>query len=274
MKGLRLALLLVLSVPAPAALSELPDPNEVSESVGFGNYQDQLTVSRSFLVLADEINSRVTSIGQRVVEGAGLDPAHFIFRIVNSPTANAFATSGGFVYVTSGLLELVDEPDELAAVLAHEVGHISQDHLIDHVYRKRRADQLVAAGSTVLALALAAGGAYAGAQTGQFVNTGALASAGLAIGGAVGMTIAEITLTGYRVEDENEADGLAVETTIRAGYDPYAIIRMFRKLKAERQRSIREAREYASALVNKKPGLDDRMKLVDRAIHQLKNEDP
>lgn len=107
----------------------------------------------------------------------------------SSNAVNAYATGSGSIVVTAGLLNIVDNDAELAAVVAHEFGH----HIANHI----------AEAGTRTAL-----GALAGAVVGQYAGLGDLSG----IGGRVGRLV-------YSKSDEREADYLAAYITARAGYD-------------------------------------------------------
>ena len=85
----------------------------------------------------------VGSIGQLLARTSETPSFTFTFTVLNSPVINAFATPGGFVYVTRGLLALADNEAELAGVLAHEIGHVVARH------SAQRYSQAVAAKSVV-----------------------------------------------------------------------------------------------------------------------------
>src|SRR5262247_2330978 len=85
------------------------------------------------LVKAPEISGYVKKIGARLTK----DPAvrtdvQYHFEIVDMPEPNAFALPGGFVYVSRGLLALLNSEDELANVIGHEIGHVAAHHHLHH----------------------------------------------------------------------------------------------------------------------------------------------
>ena len=89
------------------------------------------------------LNAYVTSLGRalaRVSERPGLD---YHFYVINSPTVNAFALPGGHNYLTRGLIEQTRSGGELAAALAHEIGHVAARHGVDKMQRQLRTGSLV-----------------------------------------------------------------------------------------------------------------------------------
>jgi predicted Zn-dependent protease len=126
--------------------------------------------------------------------------------VLDSPVVNAFALPGGYVYVTRGLLALVDDEAQLASVLGHEIGHVDARHSAQR--------QTAAMGASVLGAVL---GAVVGSQ---------------AVSQVVGMG-GQGLLASYSRDQEYEADALGVNAITLAGYDPYASAAFLEKMGAE-----------------------------------------
>jgi predicted Zn-dependent protease len=157
-----------------------------------------------------ELRQYVNSIGtllQQTVERRDLT---YTFTVLNSDIVNAFATPGGYIYISRGLLALADDEAELAAVLAHELGHVQALH---HARRY---------GQTMLANILLTGAAIA---TSQVAPQAARSVMDLGQLGALGV------LQANSRENEFEADDLGIRYLTRAGYDPTAMSRFLRKLR-------------------------------------------
>jgi beta-barrel assembly-enhancing protease len=90
------------------------------------------------------LNRYVTGIGQRLVAVNRRRGLPFNFYVVQDPKVNAFATMGGHVYVTTGLMQAADNEAQLASVIAHEIGHIEKRHLIEQIQQSMIARGLVA----------------------------------------------------------------------------------------------------------------------------------
>ncbi len=153
----------------------------------------------------------VDSIGQllaRTVERQDLD---YTFTVLNSDIINAFATPGGYIYVTRGLMALADSEAEFAGVLAHELGHLTALHHAKRYGKGLLANILLTGASTV---------------TGQVAPQ---ASGGIM---QAGQTFAVALLQGFSRENEFESDDLGVRYLARAGYDPSAMAGFLRKLRA------------------------------------------
>ncbi|HET6971061.1 MAG TPA: M48 family metallopeptidase, partial [Phenylobacterium sp.] len=136
----------------------------------------------------------VSRIGERMAVVAGLGAGRCTFTLVNSQVVNAFAAPPGcHVYVTRGLLSLMNSEAELAAVLGHEVGHVAANHA------GRQRNQQVATG-----LAAALVGALSGSE----------------LVGEVAGKAAQLGVLSYSRNQEFEADNLSLHYLPLAGYDP------------------------------------------------------
>jgi predicted Zn-dependent protease len=161
----------------------------------------------------------VQQIGEKVAKQSHRPELDWKFTVIDTDDVNAFATPGGFVYISRGILPYLASEAELAAVLGHEVGHITARH------SAQRQSQSTVAG--VL-------GAAAAIFTGQ-----------PALGDLAGIA-GQAVISGYGREQELEADRLGAEYLARTGYDPNAMIRVVRVLKEqelfERDRARAEGR--------------------------------
>lgn len=132
------------------------------------------------------------------------------FLILDSDEINAFAAPGGFIFVSRGMLQLCASEDELAAVLAHEIGHVQHRHGL----RAIRSSRITAAG-TILAT-----------ESGRHLLGDEVRELTEAFAGAIDDISQTLMVNGYGRRLEREADATAVEIMRRVGYDPSALIRM------------------------------------------------
>jgi predicted Zn-dependent protease len=135
--------------------------------------------------------------------------------ILDSPEINAFATSGGHIFITRGLLENAASEDALAAVLAHEIAHIQLQHSIRAIKTSRITQALMATGSS--ALTAATHGTELAELTDIFDES-------------VTDIVSTLINNGYSRSQEFDADALALALLASAGYDPSALIDMLRAL--------------------------------------------
>jgi predicted Zn-dependent protease len=170
------------------------------------------------------------------------------FTVIDDESINAFTTGGGYVYVFRGLLAYLNSEAELAAVLGHELAHVTANH--------------PARGQTrsVLAQILAMGAAIA---------TGSSAVADMANIGAGAF------VQGYGREAEMEADRIGMKYLVRAGYDPKAMGRVFATFQAQETFEVASARAEGRepnvyhGVFSSHPAPDDRSVQAARTAAQV-----
>lgn len=154
----------------------------------------------------------VREVGKKAAAVSHRPDLEYTFNIIDSPEINAFALPGGYVYVNRGLLTFMNSEAELAAVLSHEIGHITARHAVQQQARGRIAQTAATVGGFVTAVATGSG--YVGNQISE-----------------VASIWAKTGLSGFSREHELEADSLAAEYLVKAGYDPAAMIEVIAVLK-------------------------------------------
>ena len=129
------------------------------------------------------------------------------FGVLDSPIINAMALPGGYIYVTRGMLAHLNNEDQLATVLAHEIGHVAARHAARQAFQQQIGQGLLLGGA-VLGQGLGLGQ--------SILNLGGMA--------------AQLLFLRYSREDELEADKLGVEYGVGAGYDAREVIPFFQTL--------------------------------------------
>ena len=170
-------------------------------------------VEKEFTVIRDpELLAQLDRVGARIAAVADRRDLSYRFPIVEMPEdePNAFALPGGPIYVTKSLFKLVKSDDELAAVVAHETGHVVAKHTVKRIQ--------TALGLQLLQI-LAVGTGAADGRTNEGID---LAFASL--------------LTEYSQSDELEADRLSAKYLRAAGYDPGAAITFMERLQKYTQK--------------------------------------
>ena len=189
---------------------------------------------------ADEFQ-RVQRIGERIAAVSDRQDVPYRFGVIREKGLNAFALPGGTIYVYTGLLEKAND-DELASVLAHEVGHVAARHAAKHL----QADL----GFTVLLqIARAAGSAGGSAQ--------------------VANSLYGLFSNGYSRRDELEADRLGLRYAHRAGFNLEGMVTFFEKLLKEHPE---DAMDRAAAWQRTHPLTSDRIEQAKAEIERLKGE--
>jgi len=135
--------------------------------------------------------------------------------ILNSNDINAFATSGGHIFITRGLINAAKTEDALAGVIAHEIAHIQLRHSIRAIRTSRITQALVATG--------AAAGAVVGISLDELTDI---------FNESVGEIVSTLVNNGYSQAQEFDADNTAMRLLASAGYSPSGLIDMLRELSA------------------------------------------
>jgi predicted Zn-dependent protease len=165
-------------------------------------------------------NARVTRVGQRIaaVVSKDLPDAKWEFVVFDSKELNAFALPGGKVGVYSGLLKLTESDAELAAVMGHEIGHVTARHGAE-----RMSEAMVIQGVGVIGSVAVDAAAKDGGQTRQLFDL------------AYGATTTLGRVLPHSRSNESESDRMGAVYAARAGYDPRAAITFWEKMIAQKQ---------------------------------------
>lgn len=147
----------------------------------------------------------VRQVGQRVAQVAspGARPGDYTITVLDSPIPNAMATPGGYLYVTRGLLAMMNDEAELASVLGHEAGHVAARHSA----RSQRRATLATIGAVAATVLTGSDLVGAGAQV---LGAGVLGQ--------------------FSQKQEYEADTLGLRYMTQLGYDPFATASMLAAL--------------------------------------------
>ena len=160
----------------------------------------------------DVLQAYVERVGNDIAAVSHRPDLAYTFTIIDNPEINAFALPAGYVYVNRGLLTFMNSEAELAAVLAHEIAHITARHAVQQQARGGLAKTASTVGGIVTAVATGSG--YVGSQISDIASIWAQSG-----------------LSGFGREDELEADSLGAEYIVNAGYDPAAMIEVITVLK-------------------------------------------
>jgi predicted Zn-dependent protease len=201
-------------------------------------YQDDqdLTLYLNEIVAAVAINSKKPEIFN------GYHAA-----VLDSAEINAFATSGGHIFVTRGLVDCAASEDILAAVIAHEIAHIQLQHSIMAIKSNRVINALATTGSSLAGLALS--------DLAELLDEAA-------------NDIVAAMQEGYSQNQEFAADTLALELLADAGYEPSSLIAM---LQAIKQNQLQSDDGLANGLARTHPSPDDRIAQLERLLRQYRD---
>ena len=240
-------------------------PPPIREQFKFGNVDLEILeqsdlldtkFEREGLVLHDEAaNAYVRRIGQSLVpKGLELERVSWNFRVLRDPQPNAFALPNGSIYITTGLIFLIDNESQLAAIIAHELTHVMRRH----TYVQNRSNRKKFLTMNIMA----AVGAYA---------PGGIAGAVIIVVTTVAPFILMATVYGYSQDLEREADLKGVDMMISAEYSPEEMVNVMKLLDKDIEG------ENIRLFYNDHPSLDERIKYLssylgaraDRVTYQM-----
>jgi len=159
--------------------------------------EEAASVDSELPILHDTaVTAFVAKLGQSIASRTSRADLDWRFAVVNTDDLNAFSLPGGFIYVNRGLIEQSERLDELAGVMAHEIGHVVRRHSVKQLQKAAKRD----VGVVLLCT---------------------LTRACHTLGGAIAVQVGADAMTArYSQRDETEADSEAVINTVRAGFDP------------------------------------------------------
>jgi beta-barrel assembly-enhancing protease len=174
-------------------------------------------VHQAFEVVDDPmINDYINRVGQSIVSVFPPQPFEYRFSVIRQNTFNAFAGPAGNIFVYSGLFEAIDNEHELAALLAHEIAHVSSRHIADLIAKSKR---------TSLA-------SMAGVIAGILIGIGGAPTAGSAL--TIGsMAAGQTMILAYTRENEMQADQISRTYLQKAGYELSAMLSLLKKIRSK-----------------------------------------
>jgi predicted Zn-dependent protease len=161
------------------------------------------------LIQDDFANDYINDLGQYLTKALDTKPFPFEFYVVKDNTLNAFAGPGGYVFVYTGLIDPMDSVEELAAVMSHEIGHVSARHIAKRIEQNKA--------MTIAVLAGMLAGALMGGKAGGAIATGTMA-AGIQ------------KQLSYSREDERQADTLGFKYMAESRFNPAGMTTVLKKL--------------------------------------------
>lgn len=222
--SLVLASSLLLASP-PLVAQDLPDLGDASSSILTPEQEYRLGRAwlrnlRSQVSLLEDplVQDYVDHLVYRLASFSDLQEPDLAIVIVNSREINAFAVPGGVIGLNAGLFLHAQNEDEVAAVIAHEIAHVSQRHFTRRYADSKRVNRAMLAGILASLAVAIAGDAEAG-------MAGIMASQA----GAIQAQLA------YSRHHEREADRVGMQTLTKAGMDPYAMPTFFERLMRTQQ---------------------------------------
>ena len=210
------------------------------------------SIERGMPICRDiEYERRLMRVGYNLTGVSKRKDVDYTFTIIDKDEINGFATFGGYVYIYKGAMDKAETDDELAAIIAHEIGHVSARHLAKRLEQDR-------------AFSFGFGLLDAFVLRKQKSRRNIHRIVNVAYG---------IIQTGYTRQDEYEADRLGTRYCYRAGYDPFAAISLLNKLKKEKREGARLAIFENIDILRTHPYIDERIDTVISEVGAIKAEE-
>ena len=210
--------------------------NDVKAEIEFGRGLASRILSKYKMVDDKQLQKYVNYLGAGLSNHIGRGDLTYYFAVIDSSDVNAYACPGGYILLTKGLINILTNEAELVGVLAHEINHVNERHVIKKLKIKGSDD------SSIASL-----GALMGSSTATFR---------VALKTLTDEAMNLLFNQGLMESEEIDSDRLAISALYSSGYDINAYRTLLEK--------IRQSLDSAQAVVLKKthPKVDDRMKVV------------
>ncbi|MDD2851448.1 MAG: M48 family metalloprotease [Desulfuromonadaceae bacterium] len=182
---------------------------EVAREVEFGRDVAARVLGHYNYHPDDTAQKYINLVGRTITRNLNRPELDFHFAVIQSDMINAFSAPGGYIFVSTGALKLVENEAELAALLSHEISHVVDRHILSELNLRGDDDQLSGVASLL---------------------GGASKSVEIAFSQTVDKAVDILFRDGYKKEHEIEADRHAASYLALAGYDPEGLISLLRKV--------------------------------------------
>jgi predicted Zn-dependent protease len=211
--------------------------DDIKAEVQFGREVAGRILGRYKLYDDEKLTRYVNLVGKAVAANAGRPEIEFRFGIVESDVVNAYAAPGGYIFITKAALDMVRDESELAAMLAHEIGHVANKHIVKELNIRASDDSPVGGFARMLG------------ASGDPAKIAFLKAADKAM---------EILIeNGYRKEDELDADRTGTVLLALSGYDPTALKKYLQRILSDEKRDSQTH-----------PASGDRIAAIDKVISE------
>jgi len=192
--------------------------SDISAEVSFGREIAARILGRYKALEDAKLVNYVNLVGLTLARNTNRPELEFHFAVLDTGEVNAYAAPGGYVFITKGALKLIKDESELAGVLAHEIGHITEMHVVKELKIKGNDD------SAATGLARLVGGSSESARA--------------AFGQAVDKGFDMVFQDSYKREDELQSDSTAVVLNTLSGYDASALARYLERVRPMKEKVL------------------------------------
>lgn len=162
------------------------------------------------------INNYINELGRKLTVGVPPQPFEFHFYVIREDTFNAFAGPGGNIFVFSGLIDALENENELAGILTHEIAHVTARHISDMIEKSKKTSLATVAGM-VTGILVGLGGASA---VGSALTFGSVAAG-------------QSMVLAYTRENEMQADTLGRKYLTAAGYNLNGLLTALERIRSQ-----------------------------------------
>src|SRR5690606_37568779 len=208
--ALRYPLLACMTAAAACAINPVTGERQLaliseSQEIEMGRQAAEEAAQSIGVVDNQALQDYVHGIGTAMAAQSERPNLPWTFRVVDDPTPNAFALPGGYIFVTRGLLGLINSEAELAGVIGHEIGHVTARHSVTMLSRAQITQLGLGIGSILVP---------------QIAQAAQIASAGL-----------QLLFLRYGRDAERQADDLGFRYALQQNYDVRTMVNVFAQLK-------------------------------------------
>ena len=237
--GLWLTAVLVMGQLTPQAAIGLTVSEEEKMARSFLG-----VIFKYFEIIEDPtIVNYVNKVGNRIVAGLDKPLFHYRFYVINTHTYNAFAIPAGYIFINSGLLMAMENEEELAGILGHEIAHVNARHISQRIAISKKIGWARMAG---MAAGVLMGLAGAGGDASQAMTAGSAAAA----------QTAELS---YSRENEMQADQLGLIYLAEAGYGGEGLLKILKTMRSKQWYDSKQVPTYMMT----HPAIDERIAYID-----------
>jgi predicted Zn-dependent protease len=172
-------------------------------------------VHQQYQIIDDPLTETyINQVGNRVLAGFLPQPFQYHFAVIKQDVLNAFAGPGGYIFINSGLLVALDNENELAGILGHEISHVVCRHISKKIDQSGKIEAATLAG---MVAGILLGGVGGGGSAASALTVGSQAAG-------------QATMLHYSREDERQADKTGLPKLYKAGYTAYGLLNALKKI--------------------------------------------
>ncbi len=220
--------------------------DDIKAEIIFGEELSARILGTYPLLKDSSLTEYVNLVGKALSHYAGRPEIEFHFGILDTDHINALSAPGGYVFITRGALQAMEDESELAGVLAHEIAHVTERHIVKEINLKAPDE------SPVTGLASLISGATGGVE--------------IVFSAFIDKAYEILFERGYKREDEFSSDIIATTILHNAGYDPEALLRFLKRL---------QEKGHLKDLKGTHPGASERIDKLEQFLkeNQLAGKD-